>query len=362
MTALATWLHRRRGPLIAALYVVAGFAVVFVLVVATGGDLGAALGGWFTGAFGDGYNLTQTLSNATPLALVAIGVSVALRAGVVTVGAEGQLIVGAILSTVVALLLGPEASPAVALPLGAVAGVVGGMLWALPAAVAKIRWNVNEILFTLLANYLAVSLLTYLLRTVLRDPATNASPQSPPLPLPSQLPQLPVSGRIHVGIVIVALILLGAWWWSRTRQAFVLEVYGSRPVLAARLGLTPRSAVLTALLVSGAAAGLAGWMQVAGVTQRLEPSVSGGIGFAGLAVAVLGRGNPLGIALAAIVYSALGTGAAGVQIATGTTPTAIGTVTQGILLLTAALALAALQLSRIEKADTIAAKTEAVPA
>ena len=240
MTALPTWLHRRRGPLIAALYVVAGFAVVFVLVVATGGDLGAALGGWFTGAFGDGYNLTQTLSNATPLALVAIGVSVALRAGVVTVGAEGQLIVGAILSTVVALLLGPDASPAVALPLGAVAGVIGGMLWALPAAVAKIRWNVNEILFTLLANYLAVSLLTYLLRTVLRDPETNASPQSPPLPLPSQLPQLPVSGRIHVGIVIVALILLGAWWWSRTRQAFVLEVYGSRPVLAARLGLTPR--------------------------------------------------------------------------------------------------------------------------
>ena len=360
MTALPTWLHRRRGPLIAALYVVAGFAVVFVLVVATGGDLGAALGGWFTGAFGDGYNLTQTLSNATPLALVAIGVSVALRAGVVTVGAEGQLIVGAILSTVVALLLGPDASPAVALPLGAVAGVIGGMLWALPAPGAQIRWDVKEILFTLLAHYLAVSLLTYLLRTVLRDPETNASPQSPPLPLPSQLPQLPVSGRIHVGIVIVALILLGAWWWSRTRQAFVLEVYGSRPVLAARLGLTPRSPVLTALLVS--AAGLAGWMQGAGVTQRLEPSVSGGIGFAGLAVAVLGRGNPLGIALAAIVYSALGTGAAGVQIATGTTPTAIGTVTQGILLLTAALALAALQLSRIEKADTIAAKTETVPA
>jgi simple sugar transport system permease protein len=358
MSDLLALARRRRGVLIAALYVVAGFAIVLVLVASTGGDLGVALSGWFTGAFGDGYNLTQTLADATPLALVAIGVSVALRADVITIGAEGQAIIGAVLSTALALLLGPDVSPVVSLPLGALAGIVGGVLWALPAAVAKIRWGVTEILFTLLANYLAISLLTYLLRTVLRDPATNASPQSPPLPLASQLPMLPVSGRIHVGVVLVALLLVAAWWWSRTRQAFVLEVFGSRPLLAARLGLTPARAVLFAMVVSGATAGLAGWMQVAGVTQRLEPDVSSGIGFAGLAVAVLGRGNPIGIAIAAVVYASLGTGAAGVQIATGTVPTAIGTVTQGVLLLTAALALAAVKLTGRERADAIAAKAE----
>ncbi|SEB08197.1 ABC transporter permease [Leifsonia sp. 21MFCrub1.1] len=358
MSDLLAFARRRRGYLIALLYVVAGFAVVLALVASTGGDLGMALSGWFTGAFGDGYNLTQTLADATPLALVAIGVSVALRADVITIGAEGQAIVGAVFSTALALLLGPSASPVVALPLGALAGVVGGVLWALPAAVAKLRWGVTEILFTLLANYLAVSLLTYLLRTVLRDPATNASPQSPPLPVPSQLPMLPVAGRIHIGIVLVAVLLVALWWWSRTRQAFVLDVYGSRPLLAARLGLTPRRAVLTAMIVSGATAGLAGWMQVAGVTQRLEPDVSSGIGFAGLAVAVLGRGNPIGIALAAVVYASLGTGAAGVQIVTGTVPTAIGTVTQGILLLTAALALAAVKITGRERADSVAAKAE----
>jgi simple sugar transport system permease protein len=358
MSALLAFARRRRGLLLAALYVVAGFAVVLVLVASTGGDLGIALGGWFTGAFGDGYNLTQTLANATPLALVAVGVSVALRADVITIGAEGQAILGAVFSTALALVLGPQTSPLIALPLGAVAGIVGGVLWALPAAIAKIRWGVTEILFTLLANYLAVALLTYLLRTVLRDPATNASPQSPPLPVPSQLPMLPVPGRIHVGILLVAVVLVGAWWWSRSRNAFVLEVYGSRPLLAARLGLTPRRAVLTAMIVSGATAGLAGWMQVAGVTQRLEPDVSAGIGFAGLAVAVLGRGNPLGIAIAAVVYASLGTGAAGVQIATGTVPNAIGTVTQGVLLLTAALALAAVTLSGRERADAAKAKAE----
>ncbi|MCI0159418.1 ABC transporter permease [Leifsonia shinshuensis] len=358
MNSALAFARRRRGLLIAALYVVAGFAIVLLLVSSTGGDLGVALNGWFTGAFGDGYNLTQTLANATPLALVAIGVSVALRADVITIGAEGQAILGAVFSTVLALWLGPHASPVLAIPLGALAGVLGGVLWALPAAVAKIRWGVTEILFTLLANYLAIALLTYLLRTALRDPATNASPQSPPLPVPSQLPMLPVPGRIHVGIVVVAVLLVVAWWWSRSRNAFVLDVYGSRPLLAARLGLTPRRAVLTAMIVSGATAGLAGWMQVAGVTQRLEPDVSAGIGFAGLAVAVLGRGNPLGIAIAAVVYASLGTGAAGVQIATGTVPTAIGTVTQGVLLLTAALALAAVKLSGRERADAAAAKAE----
>lgn len=351
MTAPPVRLHRHRGPLAAALYAAAGLAIVLVLVVATGGHLDDALGGWFLGAFGNSHNLTQTLSNATPLALVAVGAAIALRAEVITIGAEGQLVVGAVLATAVTVRLGPDANPVVALVLGAGAGTVGGMLWTLPVAIAKIRWGVNEILFTLLANYLAASLLVYVLRTVLRDPDTNASPQSPPLPLPARLPQLPVPGRLHVGVVLVVLVLVLAWWWSRTLRAFVLDVYGSRPALAARLGLTSRSAVLTALLGSGAAAGLAGWMQVAGVTYRLEPTVSGGTGFAGLAVAVLGRGNPLGIALAAVVYASLGTGAAGVQIATGTTPAAIGTVTQGILLLTAALTLAALRLGRREKDD-----------
>ena len=133
-------------------------------------------------------------------------------------------------------------------------------------------------------------------------------------------------------------------------------------MLASRLGLTPTRAVLSTMLVSGAAAGLAGWMQVAGVTQRLEPDISGGIGFAGLAVAVLGRGNPIGILVAAIVYSSLGTGASGVQIATGTVPSSIGTITQGVLLLAAALVLAAPRIVRRAHPAPVAAPVEAHPA
>lgn len=332
---------RRRGLLLAVSYILLGFLVVGLLVVGTGGNLGAAMSGWFSGAFGTGYNLVQTLSDATPLALVAVGVAVALRAGVITVGAEGQMVVGAIFATGVALWLGDSVPLWLGLLLGAIAGVVGGALWSLFPALAKIRWGVNEILFTLLANYLASYLLAFFLRTGLRDRTSAASPQSPELPLNFELPQLPLPGRLHIGAIVVIVILLLALWWGFSRSAFRIDVFGQRPVLAARLGLTPARAVLSTMLISGAAAGLAGWMQVAGVTQRLEPDVSGGIGFAGLAVAVLGRGNPIGIALAAIVYASLGTGADGVQLATGTTPASIGTVSQGVLLLAAALALAA---------------------
>lgn len=335
----------RRPALVLGLgYVVLGFVLVGALIVATGATLDQALSGWFLGAFGSGYSIVQTLSNAAPLALVAVGVAIALRAEVITVGAEGQMVAGAILATIVSLALGESLPALIALPIGALAGVLGGVLWALPPALAKVRWNVNEILSTLLANYLAVFLLAFLLRTVLRDPGGSATPRSAELPLALQLPQLPLPGRLHVGAVVILVIVLLAFWWSRSRSAFLVDVVGQRPVLAARLGLTPAYAVLGTMLVSGATAGLAGWMQLSGVLQRLAPDVAGGVGFAGLAVAVLGRGNPLGILLAAIVYASLGTGADGVEIATGTTPASIGTVGQGVLLLAAALALGAAKL------------------
>ena len=352
----------QRGLFWAIGYAVLGVVIVGVLVILTGGTLDAALQGWFVGAFGSSYSLVQTISNAVPLAVVALGSAIALRAGVISVGAEGQLIVGAIGAAVVGFLVGGSVPLWLGLILGALGGIAGGALWALAPAVAKIRWNVSEILFTLLANYLAIYLLAYLLRTVLRDPETAGSPQSPELPLPFELPQLPVPGRLHIGAILVLVLFALAIWWNRSRSAFVVGVFGRRSVLASRLGLTPTRAVLSTMLVSGAAAGLAGWMQVAGVTQRLEPDISGGIGFAGLAVAVLGRGNPIGILVAAIVYSSLGTGASGVQIATGTVPSSIGTITQGVLLLAAALVLAAPRIVRRAHPAPVAAPVEAHPA
>lgn len=336
-TRIAT-LARTGWPIAA--YFVAALVLIILLVALTGASVADALGGWGRGAFGTGFNLVQTLTAAAPIALVGLGVSLALKAGVITVGAEGQMIAGAIVATVVALTLGPEVPFWLALPIGALAGAVGGALWALPAAIAKAAWNVNEILFTLLSNYVAIFLMNYLLRTVLRDPDGSATPQSADLAPSWLLPMLPFPGRMHTGVILVVAFVVLALWWNRTRTAFLLEAFGTRPNLVARLGLTRVQAVLGTILVSGAVAGIAGWMRLAGADERLQPGVSAGIGFAGLAVAVLGRGNPLGILVAAIAYASLNTGATGIQVATGTVPTSIGTITQGILLLAAALVVA----------------------
>ncbi|ONI85327.1 hypothetical protein ALI144C_13575 [Actinosynnema sp. ALI-1.44] len=308
---------------------------IAVLAASTGSDVPVIAVGWWRGAFGTPYNAVQTLSFATPLVLVALGVSVALRAGMVMVGAEGQLIVGAILATVTLQALGPVPG-LVALPLGAVAGMIGGGLWSTLSGALLLRWRVNEILSALLANYLAVHLLAYLLRTGLRDPAGAATPQSAPLLAEALIPRLPVPGRLHVAALVVLGIVLIALWWHHSRIAFIVDVHGQRPWLASRLGVSPASIVLSTSAVSGAAAGLAGWMQLAGVDGRLHPGISAGIGFSGLVVAVLGRNHPVGIVMAAIAFASLTTGANGVQIATGTVPASIGAVAQALLLLAVA--------------------------
>jgi len=321
-------------------WIVGGLAVVVALVMATGATFSTAVAGWFYGAFGNAYGATQTLLYAAPLVIVALGVAPALRAGVISVGAQGQMIAGSLAAAVVALALAPGLQPGLALPLDALAALAGGALWALAPALAFNALGVSVILFTLLTNYLAVDVLAWLLRTVMRDPAGAATPQSAELPAGYLLPQLPVPGRLHDAVPLVLALVLLALWWGRTRGAFLVDVAGRRPDLAARCGLPRDRAVLLTMLASGAAAGLAGWMQLAGVDGRLQSGAADSIGFAGVAVAVLGRGKPIGILGAAVLYASLTTGANGLEMLTGTTPAAIGTAAQGIVLLSAALAVA----------------------
>jgi ABC-type uncharacterized transport system permease subunit len=315
--------------------VVGGFAVVALLIAVTRGHVDDAVVGWFHGAFGTWYNALQTLTYATPLVLIALGASVALRAGVVVVGAEGQMIVGAIVSTAVAL--SPIGSSFLALPLGALAGVVGGVAWSMLPGVALARWRVNEILSAVMANYLAVQLLAYLLRTFLRGGNGSATAQSAPLPVLAQIPLLPLPGRLSAAAILVLALVVAAMWWHRSRSALLLDVYAERRWLAERLGVSTWRAVLVTTAVSGAAAGLAGWIQVAGTDGRLHTGITGGVGFSGLVVAVLGRNRPVPILLAGVAYACLTTGANGIQFLTGT-PASIGMVGQAVLLATVALA------------------------
>lgn len=320
--------------------VATALAIAAALVWLTGGNPLIGFQGWLKGAVGSEYLAAETLVRAAPLVLVALGTAPALRAGIFTVGAEGQIVIGAIAATVVILSFGGlrDAPAWVLLPLGASAATIGGALWALIPAVLRTRWQVNEILSTLLLNYLATALLAWLLRTHLADPAGAATPQSAALPDAALIPSLLPGTRLHWGVLISVAAAIALAWWTRSPSGFAIDVYGTRPGLAARVGLTDGRAVIGTMVVSGMAGGLVGWLSLAGLDGRLYPTVAGGIGFSGVLIAVLGLSRAAGIVPAGLLFAALSTGSNGLQVATGTTPSSIATVTQGVLLLAVAVA------------------------
>ena len=200
------------------------------------------------------------------------------------------------------------------------AGCVGGMVAALLPALLTARWNVNIILSTLLLNYVAAGALALSLRTWLGTDEQTATPQSARLPDAASLPTLIPGTRAHWGLLLVVVLAALLVWWGGSNSSIRLRIFASRPLLARRLGSTASGVVYRTMLVSGAGAGVVGWIQVAGVNERLMNSVSGGVGFSGIAVALLGALLPLGVIAAALFFSALTVGAIGMQAATGTVP------------------------------------------
>jgi ABC-type uncharacterized transport system permease subunit len=331
-----SWLSLDRSAARLAIGLTIAIAIAVALVVAAGADPFAALAAMALGAFGERYSIAETFIQATPLAIVALGVAPAVRAGVFTIGSEGQLIAGGAAATAAIEAIGP-APAAVLLAAGLIAGAAGGALWALTPAVMRAYFRVNEVLSTLLLNYIAGYGLLLLLKTSLGAHVVVAIPRSDPLPAAALIPKLIDGTRLHAGLVAAPLAALLLGWWLRSPRGLIYDTFASRPALAARLGLAEPRAVMTTMLVAGAAAGFTGWMQVAGVAGTLYPSVGGGLGFSGILVAMLGALRPLGILAMALVLGALTTGADGLQTGTSV-PSSLSIVIQGLLLLVAALA------------------------
>jgi len=338
---------------------VAVLLVTVLLVLLAGANPIAAAAGLIHGAFGDTYSAGETLAGAAPLALVALGVAPALRAGVFPVGSEGQLTIGAVVATAALVAIG-KAPAYLLLPVGFVAGAIGGAAWAFLPAFLRARFRVNEILSTLLMNYLAAHLTTWLLRTHMSTAEPVATPRSAHLAATAMIPKLLPGTRLHWGIVLVPAAALLLAYWVRSVRGLGYDVFASRPLLAARIGVVEARAVMGTMLLAGAAAGIAGWVQVAGLEGTLYPSVAGGLGFTGVLVALLGGLAPLGIVTAAFVLAALATGSSGLPMETGI-PASIAIVLQGILLLGAGL-LFALRRRRTRETARRADLPPAVPA
>ncbi|WZH37948.1 MAG: hypothetical protein PIR02_04610 [Microbacterium enclense] len=312
-------------------------AVAMALIVFAGADPLVGLRGLVEGVSSSPYRVGELLVGAVPVAIVALTLVPALRAGVFSVGAEGQVVIGAIAATAATFAIRGALGDAAPAPLywlaGAGAGAAGGALFALLPAWLAARWNVDVILSTLLLNYVAAGVLGWSLRTWLASPENTATPQSDTLPAEAALPDLLPGTRAHVGVLLVLVAVVVFELWRRSAHAMRVRIFAERPALARRLGATRTRTLLSTMLVSGAGAGVVGWMQVAGVNDRLLGSVSGGVGFSGLAVALLGGLLPVGIAAAAVFFSALAVGAVGMQSATGSVPSSIADVIKGVLLL-----------------------------
>lgn len=282
-------------------------AVLVLIRLVTGVGPSTVIAEFVDGSFGDAAAIGRTLVRATPLALVGLGAAAAVRAGAINVGGEGQMAIGAI-TAVSALQILDTSVPGPALWLVAMAaGAVGGALWAVLPAFLWVRRGVSEILTTLLLNFITVSVLLYLLDlSVFADPDPNVvTPQGAPIAERAEFPILWESGRMHAGVLVAVVAVAVFAWWSRTTGGLKVDLAGANPNLAAQAGLRPDRIKVRMLLVSAALAGVAAGVQLMGVSHRVTTGLTGGIGYTGVLVAVLGRSRPVPTAIAAVGFSAL---------------------------------------------------------
>lgn len=268
---------------------------------------------------------------ATPLILCGVGLAVCFRANVWNIGAEGQLIAGAIAGGGIALSADAESSRAWFVWV-LLASMLGGALWASITAWLRDRFNANEILVSLMLVYVAQQLISWVVQGPWRDPNGYGFPQSELFAAATRVPIILDGLRLNAGSVVALLAAVAVWWMlARTVIGFQLKVVGLAPKAARYAGFSSRRSLWIALLVSGALAGLAGGLEVAGPIGQLTSTVSPGYGFAAIIVAFVGRLHPVGIVLASLVMALFYIGGELAQSRLGL-PSALTGVYQGLLL------------------------------
>src|SRR4051794_13432858 len=263
----------------------------------------------------DPWSLQELVVKATPLALIAIGLSYCFRANLWNIGAEGQYTMGAIFGGWLALATHGTDAGFWVLPAMLVLGIIGGMLFGLIPAFLKTRFGVNEILTSLMLVYVAQLFLDYLTRGPWRDPKGFNFPQSVTFDPSATLPAIMEGERIHYGAVFaLAAVLVTAIVVGRTLFGYRLRLAGDAPRAAQFAGFSLKSTTLAVFAISGGLAGLAGISEVAGQIGQLQPSISSNYGFTAITVAFLGRLNPFGILVASLVVALTFIGGESAQI------------------------------------------------
>jgi ABC-type uncharacterized transport system permease subunit len=303
------------------------------------GSLGSPAGIWEAITTGEGLvaafrPLSETVVAATPLILTGLSVAVGFRAGLFNIGAEGQLIAGAIFAGFVGFTF-TGLPTVVHLPLAILAGFVGGALWGFIPGLLKARTGAHEVIITIMLNQVALRFLDYLLRGSLFQRPGRSDPISKPVEVSAQLPHLLGANlRIHAGIILAILVAWGMWWLMfRTTRGFEFRAVGANPDAARYAGISVPATYVVVMSLAGGLAGLAGASQLlGGVTlYSLTPGFAGGLGFDAIALALVGRAHPLGIVAAAFMFGILRAGATRMQAVTAT-PVDIIVVIQALVI------------------------------
>ena len=304
-----------------------------LIMTAMGYDVGKAYTSLLNGAFGSKNSIGETLIQVTPLIFTALSYAIALRCGLINLGAEGQLYIGAICGSMVgAHISGLPTILHILLIL--IAGFLGGALWGLIVGILKIRFGASELITTIMLNYIALELVSYCVTNApFKDMTKGAAPRMTSVIDAVKLPTILSGSRLHAGFILALLgvLIYHIFMWKTTR-GYEMRVIGLNPNAGRYSGMNIKSNGLLSIFIAGGFAGLGGVIQIIGLTYFLTEGFAANMGFSGVAVALLGGCHPLGMIASAILFGALNAGGVKMQLLAGV-PSASIYMIQGMIIL-----------------------------
>lgn len=316
------------APLVA---VVLALLIGAVIIALAGANPLLAYQWLLYGAFGSVNSFAETLVKTTPLLLAGLGLAVAYRSSMISIGAEGQIIMGGLFATLAGLYV-TGLPPVLMIPAVILAGFAGGAVWGAIPGYLKARLGVSEIINTIMLNYVALYFVNYLLDVPLREPP-GYFPQSAQIVRPAWLPALIPGTRLHLGMLIGLILTVGYYiLMFRLPLGYKLRAVGLNPHAARYGGINVERNLVIAMVLSGGLAGIAGASEITGIHHRLLGAFSSGYGFDAIAVALLGKLHPVGVLVAALFFGALRVGANTMQRSVQV-PASLVYVIQGLVVL-----------------------------
>ncbi len=301
-----------------------------VLIFISGYDVGRAYYNLLYGAFGNLYNLSQTLLKTIPLIFTGLTVAIGFKTGLFNIGGEGQLYWGALASAVAALSF-PHLNGIILIPICLLAGALAGGVWGAIPGYLKAKTGAHEVVTTIMLNYIGILSTSFLLKNYFKEP--GYIDQTPMIPEAARLPELIPYTRLTWAIFIsIGAIIVIDLLFKKTSLGYDLQAVGENPTAAEYAGINSASKIIISMMISGAAAGLAGSSMVMGVFNRFITNFSPGYGFTGIAVAVLGRNKAWGVLLAALLFGALEAGGMSMKLF-AKIPMDLMTIVQGLVIL-----------------------------